>query len=165
MTWVVAVHATAAALSLVLGAVNLARRPKGDRRHRLVGRVWVVAMYLTVLSSFAIREVNPGGFSWLHGLSAFTLVTLTVGWLAALRGRIETHRGFLRGSYVGTVGAFVGAVLVPQRDVPQLAVHHPWVLSLAASAVLAVAWLVVALAGRVARREPHVPVVEAPLPR
>ncbi|GAA1891288.1 DUF2306 domain-containing protein [Lapillicoccus jejuensis] len=161
---VIVIHATAATLSLVLGAVNLARRPKGDRRHRLVGRVWVVAMYLAVLTSFAIREVNPGGFSWLHGLSAFTLVTLTVGWVAALRGRIETHRGFLRGSYVGTVAAFVGAVVVPQRAVPRLAVDHPWLLSVAAAAVLAVAWLVVALAGRPVRRR-DVLISEARVPR
>ncbi|HET7328131.1 MAG TPA: DUF2306 domain-containing protein, partial [Nocardioidaceae bacterium] len=125
----VAAHALGASLALLLGAVNLLRRTKGDRPHRMIGRVWVVSMYWTVLSSFFIRELDPGGFSWIHGLSVFTFVTLTIGLWAAMTGRIQTHRGFMRGSYLGAVGAFVGATVVPQRDIPQLAVDHPMLLS------------------------------------
>lgn len=144
MSLLIAAHAVGASLALLLGAVNLVRRPKGGRPHRLIGRVWVVSMYWTVLSSFFIREINPGGFSWIHALSVFTVVTLSIGLWAAVTGRIETHRGFMRGSYFGTVGAFVGATVIPQRDIPQLAVHHPMLLSIAALAVTALAWAVVA---------------------
>lgn len=147
MSPLIAVHAIGAFLALALGAVNL-RRPKGDRSHRIVGRVWVVSMYWTVLSSFFIRELNPGGFSWIHGLSVFTFVTLTIGLWAAMTGRIQTHRGFMRGSYFGTVGAFIGATVVPQRDIPQLAVHNPMLLSMAALAVSALAWGTVRLSRR-----------------
>lgn len=146
----IAAHAIAASLALLLGAVNLLRRPKGDAVHKIVGRVWVVTMYWTVLSSFFIRRLNPGSFSWIHGLSVFTFVTLTIGLWAAVTGRIAMHRGYMRGTWFGTVGAFIGAVAVPQRDVPQLAVHHPYLLSLAAFAVLAAAWAIVALAKRAA---------------
>ncbi len=97
-------------MALVLGAYNLIHRPKGDRRHRLIGRVWVVAMYWTVLSSFAIRELRPGHFSWIHGLSLFTFVTLSIGLWAALTHRVRLHRQFITGSYLGLVGAFIGAV-------------------------------------------------------
>ena len=148
MSILIAVHALAAFLALVLGAVNLVGKPKGDRPHRIIGRVWVVSMYWTVLSSFFIRELKPGGFSWIHALSVFTFVTLTVGLWAAKTGRIQTHRGFMRGSYFGTVGAFVGATVVPQRDIPQLAVHHPMLLSVAALGVSALAWAIVALSRR-----------------
>lgn len=148
MTLLIAVHAIGASLALLLGAVNLTRKRKGDRQHRIIGRVWVVSMYWTVLSSFFIRELNPGGFSWIHGLSVFTFVTLTIGLWAAVTGRIETHRGFMRGSYFGTVGAFVGATVVPQRDIPQLALHHPMLLSVVALAVSALACGIVALSRR-----------------
>ena len=65
-----------------------------------------------------------------------------------MTGRIETHRGFMRGSYLGTDGAFVGATVVPQRAVPRLAVEHPMVLSAPALSVTAVAWAVVAASRR-----------------
>jgi uncharacterized membrane protein len=141
---VVAAHATSATVALLLGAYNLRRRPKGDRTHRRIGRVWVIAMYWTVLSSFAIKELRPGHYSWIHGLSLFTFVTLTIGLWAALTGRVRLHRQFITGSYLGLLGAFVGAVAVPVRQIPQLAVHHPVELTLiAAGCVLAAAAIIV----------------------
>lgn len=143
MSFLVALHAIGASLALLLGPVNLYRTPPGDRLHRRVGRVWVAAMYWTAGSSFLIRQLNHGAFSWLHGLSAFTVMTLTIGLWAALTQRIELHRGMMRGTYIGVVGAFVGAVVVPQRDIPQLAVHQPFVLLAAVLSLVAVAVVVV----------------------
>lgn len=94
---------------------NLMPVPKGDRAHRLVGRIWVLAMYWTVLSSFLIIELRPGHYSWIHGLSLFTFGTLSTGLWAALTGRIRLHPGLMTGSYFGLLGAFVGAVAVPVR--------------------------------------------------
>ncbi|WP_433058664.1 DUF2306 domain-containing protein [Dactylosporangium sp. CS-033363] len=144
---VIPLHAAAATVSLLLGAYNLLRRTRGDRVHKVAGRVWVGAMYFTIVSSFLIQALNPGHFSWIHGLSAFTFVTLSIALWAALTGRIETHRRFMTGSYLGLLGAFVGAVAVPQRDIPQWIVHRPLELALGALACAAVAAGVV-LAGR-----------------
>jgi hypothetical protein len=52
----------------------------------------------------------------------------------------------MAGSYFGLVGAFVGAVVVPQRRIPQLALHHPVVLAAATIGVIAVAAAIVHLA-------------------
>lgn len=151
--WLIPLHAAGATIALVLGAYQLIRRVKGDRRHRIIGAVWVVAMYWTVISSFFIRELNPGHFSWIHGLSAFTFVTLTIGlWMAiTARGRVNRirhHRGFMTGSYLGLLGAFIGAVVVPVRDIPQWAVHRPLELAAAALGCLAVAAAVIFFSGR-----------------
>ena len=54
----------------------------------------------------------------------------------------------MTGSYLGLVGAFIGAVVVPVRGVPQWIVHRPVQLSLAALACGLVAWAAVALAQR-----------------
>ena len=137
----------AATISLLLGAFNLLRRTRGDRLHKVAGRVWVGAMYGTILSSFLIRSLDPGHFSWIHGLSAFTFCTLSLGLWAAVTGRIEHHRRFMTGSYLGLLGAFVGAVVVPQRDIPQWIVHRPAELALGALGCALVAGAVI-VAGR-----------------
>ncbi|MER7001975.1 DUF2306 domain-containing protein [Dactylosporangium sp. NPDC000555] len=144
---VIPVHAAAATVSLLLGAYNLLRRTRGDRAHRLAGRVWVVAMYFTILSSFGIRALDPGHFTWIHGLSAFTFVTLSIGLWAAVTGRVRTHQRFMTGSYLGLLGAFVGAVVVPARDIPQWIVHRPVEIALGAVGCAAVAAAVI-VAGR-----------------
>ena len=143
---VIAVHASTASVALLLGAYNLIRRRRGDRRHRIVGRVWLACMYVTVLSSFAIQALHPGHFTWIHGLSVFTFVTLTIGLWAARTHRAAMHAQFLAGSYFGLVGAFIGAVVVPRRQIPQLALHHPVALAAATIGVIAVTAAIVQLA-------------------
>lgn len=120
----IAAHVVGALSALILGTVMVVRRPRGDRGHRLLGRVWVLDMYWVVLSSFGITRLHPGHLSWIHGLSAWTFVSLTMAWRAARRHQVQQHRGWAVGSYVGLWGAFLGAVTVPQRLLPQLVVHH-----------------------------------------
>lgn len=120
-TPLIAVHALCALTVLVLGPVQILR-PRRDRAHRRLGRTWAVAMVLTCGSSFVIA---PDGFTWLHGLAIFTLVSLTLGVLAIRRGDVRMHRANMIGSYLGTAVAFAFAVLVPQRAIPQLLRSEP----------------------------------------
>lgn len=122
-TLIIILHAVTASLSLLLGAFQLIRPKKGDRFHRMVGRTWVVCMYAVCLSSFFIQGVSDG-FSWLHGLSLFTILTVSLGLYAAIKGNIAAHKANMIGSYFGSVGAFVGVVAVPTRRIPQLAMHQ-----------------------------------------
>jgi uncharacterized membrane protein len=159
-TPLVAGHAVAATLAMVLGAVNVVRRRRGDPAHRLIGRVWVVATYLTAGSSFWIQELRPGSFSWIHGLSLLTLVTLTLGLWHVRRGDIRSHAANMVGTYLGLVGAFVGVVAVPTRSVPS-AFQQDWlgmtvVTAAVVGAGLAFTWVVARLLPDAA---PGVPVV------
>lgn len=122
-TGVIILHALTASLSLLLGAFQLLRPKKGDRFHRMVGRTWVVCMYAVCLSSFFIQGVADG-FSWLHGLSLFTTVTVSLGLYSAIKGNIPAHKANMIGSYFGAVGAFIGVIAVPTRRIPQLAMNH-----------------------------------------
>lgn len=88
-----------------------------------MGYLWVAAMYYVCLSSFWI--VSDGHFSWLHGLSAFTILTVTLGVVSAVRRNIRSHRGNMIGSYVGIAVAFVFAVSVPGRAIPELLAEDP----------------------------------------
>jgi len=127
MTWslLLATHAFAASVALPLGAWQLFRPTKGDHQHRLLGRTWVVLMLYVSFTSFWIKELNPGEFSYIHILSVVTIVTVSLGVLAAVRGDITSHRGNMTGSWIGLLGAFIGAVAVPVRHIPTFVVTEP----------------------------------------
>ena len=115
-------HVIAALFVLAIGPLQIFRRRR-DRIHRSIGYLWVSAMYYVCFSSFWI--VSEGHFSWLHGLSAFTIVTVTLGLVGAIRRDIRSHLGNMVGSYIGIGVAFVFAVTVPGRAIPELLATDP----------------------------------------
>jgi uncharacterized membrane protein len=115
-------HVIAALFVLSIGPFQILRRRR-DRIHRTMGYLWVAAMYYVCFSSFWI--VTAGHFTWLHGLSAFTIVTVTLGLVSAIRRNIRSHLGNMIGSYIGIAVAFIFAVTVPGRAIPQLLSEDP----------------------------------------
>jgi uncharacterized membrane protein len=114
-TPVIAAHAAMAGAALLVGAAVLAR-PKGTASHRALGWTWVVLMASVASISFAIRY---NGFSWIHGLSVYTLFALAFGVMHARRRNIKAHR-------ITMISIFVGALLItglftllPQRLIGQ----------------------------------------------
>ena len=112
-------HLGAALLALGLGAANLALA-KGTPRHRAVGWAWIAAMLCVTLPSFAIRELNEGELSWIHGLTLWTLFSMFVAIFSIRRRRIRVHAGFMIGTMAGAIlagmfallpGRFIGSVL------------------------------------------------------
>ena len=59
---------------------------RGRRAIRVVGWIWMGAMLCVTLSSFAIRELNDGEFSWIHGLTLWTLFSMFVAVFSIHRG-------------------------------------------------------------------------------
>lgn len=145
MTPLVATHAAAAVLALLLGAWQLFLGPRGTRGHRAAGRVWVVALLYVAVTSFWIQEIRPGRFSALHALSVVTLVTVPYGIWRARRGDLVGHRAAMTGNWLGLVGAGTAAAAIPRRAIPQLVVHDPWTAALAAAVLVATAVLVIGL--------------------
>jgi uncharacterized membrane protein len=143
-------HVVAATVSVLLGVVQLARR-KGDLPHRVLGRVWVVLMLWAAVTSYWIRHIRDGEFSWLHVLSLVTLVTVTLGVVAVRRGDVAGHRGHMTGSWLGSLGAMVFALALPERMLPTYAVEEPvGMVAAIGSVVVATAGIVVL--GRVCAR-------------
>lgn len=149
MTPLIATHAFLALASLMLGGWQLFVSKKGTPAHRLAGRVWVASMLFVAVSSFWITEIREGRFSFLHVLSVVTIVTVSLGVLAAVRGNIESHRGNMTGSWIGLTFAFVFAIAIPQRAVPTFVVTDPVGAALAFTAVVMTTSFVVALAQQV----------------
>ena len=144
-------HVVAALTSVVLGGYQLWRRPRGDARHRLLGRVWAVLLLWTAITSFWIRDINEGAFSWLHVLSVVTLVTVTLGVVNARRGNVRAHRGNMVGSWLGAVGAMLAAIAIPGRMIPTYAVAEPSGALAFALSVLIMTVLLVLAGARLAR--------------
>lgn len=101
----VAVHLMSVLPAVPLGLYILLTR-KGGARHRLLGRIWMGLMVSTALSALFIRQLNHGGFSWIHLFVPLTLVSAWAAIAAARAGNIPQHRRRL-------VGMFLGAMVVP----------------------------------------------------
>jgi uncharacterized membrane protein len=155
-TFLIATHAIAAALSLVLGPFQIIRRPKGDPVHRLVGRCWAVLMLYVAAGSFLFGGYDTAIAIFLRVLAAWTLCSVTLGIVMARRGNVRRHRGFMIGTYVGLVAAFVGVVAVHTRRVPAWFVVHPVWMSLVTVAIIAVASLFLAGVEATTGRRQHV---------
>lgn len=89
-------------VALALTPLMLLRR-RGDRPHRLLGRVWVAAMILTALISFTIRDAADGSFSFIHILSVWTLIQVPLIWWTARNHRVDRHRMAVRGMVFGAL--------------------------------------------------------------
>ena len=110
ITWL---HLATAVLAFGLGSANLALG-KGNFRHRVFGWAWMGAMLCLTVSSFWIRELNGGSFSWLHGLTVWTLVSMAAAIFSIRKGRVRSHAAWMIGTMIGLViaGAFA---LAPGR--------------------------------------------------
>ena len=114
-TPVIATHAALAGTALVVGGTVLARR-KGTPSHRVLGWTWVLLMASVASSSFAIRF---NGFSWIHGLSVYTLFALVFGVANARRRNIRAHRITMISIFVGALVITGLFTLLPQRLIGQ----------------------------------------------
>jgi uncharacterized membrane protein len=115
VTPLIALHATAATLAVPLGAAVLLL-PRGTRLHRAMGRTWAGLMLVAAVSSFLM---TGGSFSWIHLLSAWTLLWLGVAIARVRRGDIAGHQRAMTALFIGLVAAGLGA-LAPGRSLGNL---------------------------------------------
>ena len=71
-------------------------------------------MLCVTVSSFWIRELHEGSFSWLHGLTAWTLVSMAAAIFSIRKGWVRSHAAWMIGTMTGlaVAGAFA---LAPGR--------------------------------------------------
>lgn len=100
--WQMWPHLVTIMVALALTPAMLLRR-RGDRRHRLLGTIWVVAMLLTALLSFNLRLSRDGGFSFIHLLSIWTLIQVPIIWWSARTHNVVRHRSAVRGMVTGAL--------------------------------------------------------------
>ena len=112
---IITAHALAAVMSLVLGSAQLVL-PKGGRRHRSAGYLWIALMTFVAVSSFWIHGFRTiGPFSLIHVLSLLTLGALAFGVHAARVGNMAAHRWTMRSLFWGALVITGAFTLLPGR--------------------------------------------------
>lgn len=116
-------HLYAAMCSLLVGPIVLIRR-KGDILHRLLGMIYVIAMYITNLSALSFYSFT-GSFNFFHYAAIGSVSTLTVGFVAIIvhnangsRFALDLHLQMMPWSYFGLLLAAIAESTV--RGLPRL---------------------------------------------
>ncbi len=105
-------HLSSATAALAVGLIILAMS-KGTPSHRMLGRAWVALMTLASLSSFWLTGLREG-WSVIHLLAAWSLLAMVLAIHCIRKGDVKRHKAFMIGTYLGLVGAALGA-LAPGR--------------------------------------------------
>ncbi len=111
-TPVILVHLSSAVAALVLG-IGVFLRRKGSFSHRMLGRTWVGLMLVTAISTYWIRA--SGSFSWIHGLSAISIVALAFAVYFAITGNIRRHQRIMTAVFFVALVVAGVFTLLPQR--------------------------------------------------
>jgi len=111
-TPVILVHLSSAVAALVLG-IGVFLRRKGSFSHRVLGRAWVGLMLVTAISTYWIRA--SGSFSWIHGLSAISIVALAFAVYFATTGNIRRHQRIMTAVFFVALVVAGVFTLLPQR--------------------------------------------------
>jgi uncharacterized membrane protein len=111
------VHIATILVALTLTPVMLLRR-RGDRVHRILGWVWAVALIITAADTFLIQTLNPGSLSYIHLLSAWTLLQVPLLVFAARTHNVRRHRSAVRGMTTGALLIAGVFTLLPGRLLP-----------------------------------------------
>ena len=93
-------HVASALTTFAIGVLMLTRIVKGSRAHKRLGWTWVVAMGATAISSFFLVGLNGNSYSFIHGLSAWTVITLPFAIAAVRRGKVQSHAKEMTGLFI-----------------------------------------------------------------
>lgn len=92
-------HLLVAFIAIAGGAAQFMLK-KGTSTHKIIGRLWVLAMGLVAVSGLFIHEIRMfGGFSLIHFLSLLTLFFLYMGVRAARKKQIRRHQRIMIYTY------------------------------------------------------------------
>jgi len=81
-------------------------RKKGTPSHKMIGRMFVVFMLVTAISSLFIRQINNGSFSLIHLFVPLSFYAIAELFYYIRKGNIKKHEKAVK-------GLFFGALLIP----------------------------------------------------
>ena len=108
------IHLLTALGALMLGGVLMIVR-KGRTFHRVAGWSWVALVAMTAGVTLLIRDINHGDWSLLHLFTAWTLLILPLGVIAAKRRSVVQHRRRMTGLFYGAFAINLAFAFIPGR--------------------------------------------------
>ncbi|MDC7682635.1 DUF2306 domain-containing protein [Asticcacaulis sp. BYS171W] len=94
------IHLSAACSAFLIGLYQL-MGPKGHTPHRVLGYIWLCLMLTAAISSFWLKGLNHGAYSFIHILSGWTVVVTPMILYAARTKNIKRHRDMATGLFMG----------------------------------------------------------------
>ncbi|MGL3827190.1 DUF2306 domain-containing protein [Candidatus Pelagibacter communis] len=110
-------HLLLAILAVGFGFKNLLSK-KGGLTHKIIGWIWVTLMMYVAISSFWIKELNNGLYSWIHLLSIWVIISLTLSIYFIRKKKVLLHKIFMVGNFIGLTLAGIFTIL-PGRYIPE----------------------------------------------
>lgn len=86
--------------------------PKGTDNHRMLGRVFVLALGLVAFSALFITAITPGQYSVIHVLIPITGLSLISGVRSIRRYKQTRQPSDLWSHKISMISVFVGALVV-----------------------------------------------------
>jgi len=107
------IHTIFGLVALLAGTAVVLMR-KGTRGHRTLGHVYFTSMLALNGTALVIYDLF-GSFGPFHWMALASLATLAAGMIPVFTRRpkggwLELHAGFISGSYVGLVAAFLSEI-------------------------------------------------------
>lgn len=107
-------HVAAAVVAVVLSAAIVIVR-RGTPVHKRIGRAWVAMLVAICISSFWITGMNGSSYSWIHLLSAWTLLGLGKAVWAVRTGDVRVHKYAMISTMAGALGGAGFFAFMPDR--------------------------------------------------
>lgn len=101
--------------AFILGTWLIFASIKGSRPHRALGVAYMALMLISATAAIFIRQVNPGGFSWLHIFVVVTYVSIARSIWALRRRDVAAHKASMLGLYIGGLLIAGGLTFLPGR--------------------------------------------------
>ncbi len=104
------VHIILGFTSLISGGL-VVFSTKGNRKHRLFGRLYFLSMLGLNVTSFGIYKLFDG-WGFFHWMAVASLIPLLAGYIAIRHKKIIAHYYFMSWSYIGLICATVSEIFV-----------------------------------------------------
>lgn len=104
------IHVVLGFASLISGLAIVLLK-KGNAKHRLIGRVYVLSMLGLNLTSFGIYKLY-GGWGFFHWMAIASLIPLIAGYFSIRNKNIEAHYFFMCWSLIGLLCATISEIFV-----------------------------------------------------
>lgn len=125
MNVIIFVHAIAATVALCLGPVWILRRKNPQKWTIAILYVWIVLMSIVSISSYWIRHINDGSFSFIHILSVVTVLSICESLYFLYKQKtFFLWTKPLVSAYIGLVLAGIGTLL-PGRLISRFVIDFP----------------------------------------